>query len=71
MQPDIGHRDTLTIVRHLDPERALVPAPAPDLPVPVANSADLLGSSRELVILHGTDAYRLRITRHGKLILTK
>lgn len=46
-------------------------APMPDQPVPVINSADLLGSAREIVILHGTEAYRLRVTRHGKLILTK
>jgi len=46
-------------------------APAPDQPVPVVNSADLLGSAREITILHGTEAYRLRLTRHGKLILTK
>ena len=39
--------------------------------LPVINSADLLGSSREIVIQHGTEAYRLRLTRHDKLILTK
>ncbi len=39
--------------------------------MPVLNSADLLGSSREIVIQHGTEAYRLRLTRHDKLILTK
>ena len=38
---------------------------------PTLNSADLLGSSREIVMQHGTEAYRLRLTRHDKLILTK
>ncbi len=46
-------------------------APPSDQPAPMINSTDLLGSAREIVILHGTEAYRLRLTRHGKLILTK
>lgn len=39
-------------------------------PQSVASGA-LLGEARELVILHNGDAYRLRITRNDKLILTK
>lgn len=35
------------------------------------DSAGLFGKARELVILHGREEYRLRITRQGKLILTK
>jgi hemin uptake protein HemP len=35
------------------------------------SSADLFQGHRELVILHGGEEYRLRITRAGKLILTK
>lgn len=31
----------------------------------------LFGEARELVIEHGGDEYRLRITHAGKLILTK
>jgi hemin uptake protein HemP len=34
-------------------------------------SADLFRGDREVVILHGKEQYRLRITRAGKLILTK
>jgi len=34
-------------------------------------SRDLFQGDRELVILHGDVEYRLRITRAGKLILTK
>jgi hemin uptake protein HemP len=33
-------------------------------------SEDLLGSHREIVILHGGREYRLRRTQTGKLILT-
>jgi hemin uptake protein HemP len=32
---------------------------------------ELMGSDRELTILHADDQYRLRITSNGKLILTK
>lgn len=45
--------------------------PIAESPAPVITTADLLGSARELVILHGEETYRLRVTRHGKLILTK
>lgn len=34
-------------------------------------SADLLKDARELIIEHAGDAYRLRVTAQGKLILTK
>ncbi|MFZ5782939.1 MAG: hemin uptake protein HemP [Pseudomonadota bacterium] len=39
--------------------------------VPVADSAALLRGHRELLISHGSQTYRLRITASGKLILTK
>ncbi len=34
-------------------------------------SADLLREARDLIILHNDEEYHLRITRLGKLILTK
>jgi hemin uptake protein HemP len=34
-------------------------------------SAELFGSAREVVIEHAGEEYRLRLTRQGKLILTK
>ncbi len=34
-------------------------------------SEDLLQGSRELLIAHGQELYRLRLTRSGKLILGK
>ena len=37
----------------------------------VVESEDLMQGSREIQIVHGDDIYRLRVTRNGKLILTK
>ncbi|MGZ5051949.1 MAG: hemin uptake protein HemP [Methylobacter sp.] len=42
--------------------------PAPRLRL---QSAELFGSAREIVIEHAGQEYRLRLTRQGKLILTK
>lgn len=45
-----------------------------DAPRPARRSVvsdDLFQGLRELVILHRNEEYRLRITRAGKLILTK
>lgn len=52
------------------------PAPGPsEQPAKAAPrrllSRDLLGDSREVVIEHDGDLYRLRCTSKGKLILTK
>jgi hemin uptake protein HemP len=44
--------------------------PAPNLEPRQISSGALLGSSRELVIVHNGRAYRLRLTKNGKLILT-
>jgi hemin uptake protein HemP len=38
---------------------------------PVVKSEDLFREAREVLIVHRDDEYRLRITRAGKLILTK
>ena len=38
---------------------------------PSVDSVTLMGGRRELIIRHGTDAYRLRVTASNKLILTK
>lgn len=49
------------------------PSP-PSLPSndrPIWTTEQLLGDQREALIRHGDDLYRLRITRHGKLILYK
>jgi hemin uptake protein HemP len=47
---------------------------APPAPSPVLkrlSSEELIGPARELLIRHAGFDYRLRITRQGKLILTK
>jgi hemin uptake protein HemP len=41
-----------------------------DAPV-VLRSEDVLKGAREVVIQHAGEAYRLRLTSNGKLILTK
>jgi hemin uptake protein HemP len=38
---------------------------------PVVDSVSLMGGRRELIIRHGADTYRLRVTASNKLILTK
>jgi len=46
--------------------------PSPVLPeVPRVSSEELLKGGRELLIEHAGQIYRLRLTRHGKLILNK
>ena len=37
----------------------------------IISSAELFDNQREILIRHGDDLYRLRITRTGKLILNK
>jgi hemin uptake protein HemP len=51
-----------------------VPNPA-DSPVKAQpariSSEELLGGRREIIIQHGTEQYRLRLTNNDKLILVK
>jgi len=51
------------------------PDPRADGPVPVAprilDSRDLLAGRKEILIRHGAEEYRLRLTAQNKLILTK
>ena len=47
----------------------VLPKNADDTPQRVSSKA-LLGSRRELVILHDGREYHLRVTQNGKLILT-
>jgi hemin uptake protein HemP len=51
------------VVRAAEPESGATPA--------IVDSATLMGGRRELLIRHGDDIYRLRITASNKLILTK
>ena len=38
---------------------------------PALNIEQLFGSFREIRLFHGSEEYRLRLTRNNKLILTK
>jgi hemin uptake protein HemP len=53
------------IVRPAEPETAAGTGPL------VVDSANLMGGRRELIIRHGEETYRLRVTASNKLILTK
>ena len=44
--------------------------PQPAIPREI-NSTDLMQGDREIVIRHGSELYRLNVTRSGKLILRK
>ncbi len=43
----------------------------PDSPTSTVESVALMGGQRELIIQHGAERYRLRVTASNKLILTK
>lgn len=43
----------------------------PDPTAPVVDSVTLMSGRRELIIRHGAESYRLRVTASNKLILTK
>lgn len=43
----------------------------PGTGTPTVTSADLFGCGREVVIRHGDEVYRLRLTNSNKLILIK
>ena len=43
----------------------------PDEEPRVIDSRDILGDQVEIMIRHGEETYRLRVTRNGKLILFK
>ena len=47
------------------------PPPVPSAAPSVLESRNLLGEAREVIIRHGSETYRLKLTRHDKLILTK
>jgi hemin uptake protein HemP len=53
------------------PRRSLQPRPPRAPSIRRIGSRELMGPSGQLIIRHGGDDYRLRITRQGKLILTK
>ena len=52
-------------------ERSLRASPAPSGKKPRIESNHLFQGNSEIVIVHQKEEYNLRITRNGKLILTK
>jgi len=56
---------------HLLPRNAQRPAAAPRQPVQTVNLQSILKGAREAIIDFEGAAYRLRITRNHRLILTK
>jgi hemin uptake protein HemP len=55
----------------LSSNRIPVPTAAPARELKRVSTDDLIGPAREVLIRHAGCDYRLRITRQGKLILTK
>lgn len=55
------------------PENYELPIKHGSTPVarPRVHSVELFGTAREVLIEHAGEEYRLRLTRQGKLILTK
>lgn len=61
-----------TALRMMKPIRPQAPAPAPpSTATRTLLSSELFGASREVRIVHRGEQYTLRVTRLGKLILTK
>ncbi len=54
-----------------EPERLNGDGEAGRAPPRIVSSESLLQGAREIIIRHGADDYRLRLTRVGKLILNK
>eukprot|EP01031_Cornospumella_fuschlensis_P004222 gene4222-5281_t len=63
------HRDS-PLPPHIPPTRGPGPTEARVEPPSTINSAALLAGAREVLIRHGDEAYRLRLTASNKLILT-
>lgn len=60
--------DTMNQTRTFPPGAAPETSPAGP---PMLRSTDLLAGAREVLIRHGEDTYRLKLTGNNKLILTK
>lgn len=59
----VNENDYCSYMSHLKPQ-------PPATETRRVSSEQLLGSSKELVIVHAGREYRLRLTQNGKLILT-
>ena len=63
--------DSSSQVRESMPASPAIKPPPAAKPVKRIAVSELLNGGREVVLLHGGDEYRLRLTSNGKLILTK
>jgi hemin uptake protein HemP len=59
------------MVQLMTPERPDRPPPEKPAAVREVPLEELLRGDRELLIRHGEQVYRLRLTRNGRLLLTK
>ena len=57
--------------KNVNQDETAVETAARQASLPRLRSSELLSGSREAIIEHGQDQYRLRLTSNGKLILTK
>jgi hemin uptake protein HemP len=55
---------------NLETKPRVQPKPIPKTAPQRVDSSTLLGSQKQLVIVHNGREYRLRLTQNGKLILT-
>jgi hemin uptake protein HemP len=61
------------VLTHDDGDSAIkaVLSRMPEITIPVLDSRSIFTDNREIIILHGSQEYRLRVTKQDKLILTK
>ncbi|MEM0923900.1 MAG: hemin uptake protein HemP [Pseudomonadota bacterium] len=59
------------MMRHDSPDQFRTGAPVSSTDERVVDSADLMQGARIMHIRHGDQVYTLRVTRQGKLLLTK
>jgi len=59
------------MVNEKRPDAPVSPEPQTHSDIPTIHVLDLMQNSREVVLIHGGERYRLRITAKDKLLLTK
>jgi len=72
-------QDADIVARKMEGSMAQTPGPRHELPASSVScpqrkritTADLMQGAREIIVLHQGEEYLLRITKSGKLILTK
>ena len=64
-------RDTRNRSDPMEPAPKSEPISGRGPPIPRIDASTLLASSREIILVHNQQEYRLRVTSNDKLILTK